>query len=211
MYPRADVVLHPEIPVGAEFWTPTPEDIDEEEGFGYFRDVWPILDVTAEHAQNVVSKDRHLSTLVAGLATNGMEFEILASVLETGSGEDEEEITSEQLRALADHLPAAEELEGLELGVAGLAYALAAAGMYPAASCRGHVEADAWSSLPVVLFVADRSHAEVLQPLVRDSQCGFTLDPVRPDFLAIISASIEEMLVLAQHILDNVSRFRSVD
>jgi hypothetical protein len=209
VYPRVDIEVHPELPDRAEFWTPAPEDIDEEEGFGYFRDVWPITGVTVDHAQNVLSQDRFLSALVASLATDEIEFEVLAAAAETGSGEDEE-ITTEQLAALVDHFSTAEALEGLELGVAGLVYALAAAGMHPAASCRGHPDPDAWSSSPVVILAADRPRAEVLQPLVRDSQCGFKVDPVRPELLVIVSSSIEEMLALAQDILDNIAQFRSL-
>jgi hypothetical protein len=210
MYPRADVDLAPELPAGAEFWIPTAEEIDADVGFSNFTDVWPITDVTADHAQNVISQDKFLSTLVASLATNDTEFEILAAAAETGYGEDEE-LTADQLAALIHHFPAAEVLEGLELGVAGLVYALAAAGMYPVASCRGHSDSNAWSSTPVVFFAADRSRAVVLQPLVSDSQCGFVLDPLRTELLAIVSVSIEQMLVLAQNILDNISQFRSPD
>jgi hypothetical protein len=210
MYPRTDIELHTELPDGAEFWIPAPEDIDEEEGFSYFRDVWPITDVTVDHAQGVVTQDRFLSALVASLATSEMEFEVLAAAAETGSGEDDE-LTTEQLAALADYFPDAETLEDLDLGVAGLVYALAAADMYPAASCRGHPDPDAWSPSPVVFIASDRPHAEVLQTLVRDSQCGFVVDPTRPELLAIVSASIEETLALGQAVLDNISQFRSLD
>lgn len=210
MYPRDDIDLTPELPAGAEFWIPTDEDLDADMGLSNFTDTWLITNVTADHAQNVVSQDKFLSALVASLATNDTEFEVIAAAAETAYGEDED-LTADQLAALIDHFPAAEALEGLELGVAGLVYALAAAGMYPAASCRGHSDSNAWSSTPVVFFAADRSHAVVLQALVSDSQCGFVLDPQRPELLAIVSVSIEQMLILAQNILDNISQFRSPD
>lgn len=100
---------------------------------------------------------------MASLATNEHEFDVLASVAETGSANEVEGITPHQLSALVDHFPEAEELEDLEIGVAGLVYALAAAGIYPAASCRGHTDPNPWSKSPVVFFAADRSHAEALQ------------------------------------------------
>jgi hypothetical protein len=127
----------------------------------------------------------------------------IAAVAETGSADEIEGVTSTQIAALEDHFSEAGDLEGLEIGVAGLAYALAAAGMYPAASCRGHVGPNAWSSSPVVFFVADRPHAEVLQPLVKESGCGFEVDPARSQLLVILSVSIAEMLALGRRILDN--------
>jgi len=207
LYPRHDVALNPELPADAEFWTPEPDDIDEEEGFGYFRDVWPILNVSADEALAVYRRDKALSTLVADLATNEREFDILASVAETGSDDEVEGITGDQVAALVDHFPEAEELEGLEIGVAGLVYALAAAGMYPAASCRGHVGPNSWSVLPVVCFAADFPHAQALQPLVEDAGCGFEIDSARRDLLVVTSASIEDTLDLAQRILNGISKF----
>jgi hypothetical protein len=211
MYPRIDVELHPELPDAAEFWIPSSDDIDEEEGFGYFREVWPILNVSVRHARKVVSQDRSLCTLVASLAANELEFDALGAAAETGSADDIDEITSDQLTALVDHFQDAEELEGLEIGVAGLVYALAAAGMYPAASCRGHADSNAWSASPVVFFAADRPHAEVLQPLVREAECGFEIDPARPEMLVIASASVQETLALAKKILSAISNFTELD
>ena len=213
MYPRADIELNPELPNGAKFWVPGPDDIDPEDGFGYFDRVWTILGVTVDDAQKVLYQDRILSTLIGGIAANEHEFEVLAAAAETGSPGDDE-IPPDQLALLADHFPDAEALEGLELGVAGLVYAIAAAGMYPAASCRGHADPNPWSRSPVVFLVADRPHAEALTPLVREAGCGFALDRSRPDFLdflAICAASIQETLALAQGILSAISGFLSLD
>jgi len=101
-------------------------------------------------------------------------------------------------------------LEGLEAGVAGLVYALSAAGMYPAASCRGHPEPDSWSAIPVVMFAADRPHAEALQPLVESSGCGFGLDPVRPELLVINGRSVQDTLRLGHAVLDSIDFFLSL-
>ena len=150
MYPRSDIELNPELPAAADFWTPDPRDVDENDGFGNFDNVWAILNVSVEHAWRVFRRDRFFCTLVASLAANEQEFDVLASVAETGSADEVEGITPDQLSALVGHFPEAEELEDLEIGVAGLVYALAAAGMYPAASCRGHADPNAWSKLPVV-------------------------------------------------------------
>jgi hypothetical protein len=54
--------------------------------------------------------------------------------------------------------------------VAGLTNALAAAGMFPAASCRGHKgTVRPWSEFPVVLVAADELRAHALQPLMTAS------------------------------------------
>jgi hypothetical protein len=211
MYPRSDMELNPELPAAADFWTPDPRDVDENDGFGNFDNVWAILNVSVEHAWRVFRRDRFFCTLVASLAANEQEFDVLASVAETGSADEVEGITLDQLSALVGHFPEAEELEDLEIGVAGLVYALAAAGMYPAASCRGHADPNAWSKLPVVFFATDRSHAEALQPLVKDTGCGFTAQWSRAGTLAIAAASVEDALALAQRILSNTSRFTSQD
>jgi hypothetical protein len=82
--------------------------------------------------------------------------------------------------------------------------------MFPAASCRGHAEPDAWSAIPVVMFAADRAHAEALQPLVESSGCGFGLDQVRPEFLVINGRSVQDTVRLAQAVLDSIDVFRSL-
>jgi hypothetical protein len=184
VYPTADIELDPSLPAGAEFWEPDPEEIDEYAGFGLFQDVWPITDVSVDDAIAVAREDGLLCQVVDGLARDAADFDVLAAAVETGSAGEDDEITAESLPALTPYLTGKAALEGLEAGVAGLVYALSAAGMYPAASCRGHPEPGSWSAIPVVMFAADRAHAEALQPLVESSRCGFHLDPVRPEFLA---------------------------
>jgi hypothetical protein len=113
-------------------------------------------------------------------------------------------------RSLSPYLTGEAALEGLEAGVAGLVYALSAAGMFPAASCRGHADSDAWSVIPVVMFAANRAHAEALQPLVEGSGCGFDFDPVRPELLVINGRSVEDTLRLARAVLASIEVFRSL-
>ena len=43
-----------------------------------------------------------------------------------------------------------------------------------------------------MLFAADRAHAELLASLVRDTECGFELDPIRPELLVIKSRPLKE-------------------
>lgn len=75
-----------------------------------------------------------------------------------------------------------------------------------AASCRGHPEPDSWSAVPVVMFAADRLHAEMLQPLVESSGCGFDFDPVRPELLVVNGRSVEDTLRLAGGLIPGLAR-----
>jgi hypothetical protein len=210
VYPNADIGLDPSLPTRAEFWVPEPEEIDDYEGFGLFHDVWPITDVSADHAIAVAQEDELLCQVVADLARDAADFDILAAAVETGSIGEDDEITAESLSALAPYLTGEQALEGLEVGVAGLVYALSAAGMFPAASCRGHPDPDSWSAVPVVMFAADRVHAEALQPLVESSQCGFDLDPIRPELLVINGRSVEDTLRLSRAMLASIETFHSL-
>jgi hypothetical protein len=210
VYPTADIELDPSLPTNAEFWVPEPDEIDDNEGFGMFQDVWPITDVSVDEANAVAREDGLLCQVVAGLARDAVDFDILAAAVETGSVGEEDEISAESLAALAPYLTGKAALESLEAGVAGLVYALSAAGMFPAASCRGHAESDAWSAIPVVMFAADRIHAEPLQPLVVGSGCGFGLDPVRPELLVINGRSVEDTLRLGRVVLASIGVFQSL-
>ncbi len=210
MYPTAAIELDPSLPANAEFWVPEPDEIDDYEGFGMFQDVWPITDVSVDGANAVAREDGRLCQVVADLARDATDFDVLAAAIETGSVGEDDDIGAESLAALAPYLAGKAPLEGLEAGVAGLVYALSAAGMFPAASCRGHAEPDAWSAIPVAMFAADRAHAEALQPLVEGSGCGFGLDPVRPELLVINGRSVEDTLRLGHAVLASIEVFRSL-
>lgn len=210
MYPTADIRLDPVLPARAEFWVPEPHEIDDYEGFGLFQDVWPITDVSVDDAIAVAREDELLCRVVGGLASDAVDFDVLAAAVETGSVGEDDEISVESLETLAPYLTGKVALEGLEAGVAGLVYALSAAGMFPAASCRGHPEPGSWSAVPVVMFAADRVHAEALQPLVESCGCGFGFDPVRPELLVIKSRSAENTLRLGHALLASIEAFRSL-
>lgn len=210
MYPTTDIELDASLPADAEFRVPEPDEIDDYEGFGMFRDVWPIEGVSADDADAVVREDWLLCQVVADLARDAADFDVLAAAVETGSVGEDDEIAADSLVALEPYLTGKAALESLEAGVAGLVYALSAAGMFPAASCRGHADLDAWSAFPVVMFAADRSHAEALQPLVESSGCGFDLDPVRPELLVVKGRSVEDTLRLGRAVLASIEVFRSL-
>ena len=183
---------------------PSEDDLESDEGFGFFRDVWLIVDISKSEARKILDDDGSLLKVVSNLATSEIEFDDIATALETGSVEGIEGLSSEQLSAMAPYLEGIGKLEGLEIGVAGLVYCLAAAGMYPAASCRGHEGSNAWSKHPVVLVASDRNHAVALEPLVSAAGCGFNLDTARPELIAIESRSVADTLNLATAVFDNM-------
>ena len=101
---------------------------------------------------------------------------------------------------------------GLELGVAGLVYALNAVGILTAASCRSHSASHRqWANYPVVIFAASRQQLEILQPMVEAAGCGFDFDPGRPRFVGVYGPSIEEMMKLASTILDAGDTFEAIE
>lgn len=189
---------------------PEPHEIDDYEGFGLFQDVWPIVGVSVDDAVAVAREDKRLCRVVGDLACDAVDFDALALAVEGGSADEVDGISDASLAALAPYLTGKVALEGLEAGVAGLVYALSAVGMFPAASCRGHPEPDSWSAFPVVMFAADRPHAEALQPLVGSSGCGFAHDSLRPELLVVTGRSVQNTLRLADTVLASIEAFRSL-
>lgn len=200
MIPRVDISsLSPELPGDATFWVPVAEEIDEE-GFGYFRDVWAIVDVDRADAVALLQVERDLLRVMDAAAADATAFDHLARVLEW-QDEEEADLAPDQLELLRPWLDGVPKLEGLELGVAGLVHAMSAVGMFPAASCRGHVGERAWSTYPVVLFAADRARAELLARLLHPGSGGFVIDQARPDLLALGLASVEDAVAVAEALL----------
>jgi len=156
----------------------------------------------------MVADEAHVAAWVDRVARNVDDFELIATAIETAelNGICLPKVDLVELDRFLDDERAA--LEGLEIGVAGLVYALAAIGAFPAASCRGHSGEHAWSDNPVVLFAADRVRAERLQPLVESSGCGFEIDAARPELLIIEAACITNAMSLAQLIFDNHGEFK---
>jgi hypothetical protein len=196
MFPRAHVEVEISIPAGDDYWVPKPSEIGEE-GFGDFRGVWPIVEATTRLTADVIEDERVAAEYIDAHASTPEEFEKLAREIESYSPSLEE---SEALEFAADLGSAWGGFEGLELGVAGLTYALSNAGFYPAASCRSHQDGHSWSANPVVLFAGDKPRTLLLQPLVRDSGCGLRADYTRGDFLYVYAPSIRETMALATNL-----------
>ena len=51
MIPQFDPGGHADLPPEATFWMPDRSELDDEEGIGYFRDVWTISDVPVSDAR----------------------------------------------------------------------------------------------------------------------------------------------------------------
>jgi hypothetical protein len=195
----------------ATFWLPKPSDLAEEEGFGYFRDTWVIGRLTAGEARVVVDAETELVGIADEVAADEASFEAVATALECADADElPMDLRHGPIRErLAPYLDNYAPLGGLELGVTGLVHAFASiGGCYPAASCRGHRTAMAWSAHPVVLIAADRYRCERLEPLAAEAGCGFAIDPARPELLAVGADSITQMMALSQLILNNRSHFR---
>ncbi len=210
MIPRSAVEINAQLPVEATFWTPTPEDLEAEEGFGYFRDVWVIAHMPAEDAQALIWLEAELLAQVDALSNDVEEFDQVAHAIEQCDVESLPERfktarLDEQIHdAMIGDMQA---LGGLELGVAGLVYALASVGCFPAASCRSHPDPYTWSHLPVVLVAADRGRGELLARLAAGAQCGLDIDPARPELISVYAASVEDLMHLAQAIVDCRDQF----
>ncbi|WP_248830285.1 hypothetical protein [Frankia sp. Mgl5] len=205
VFPCADIDVDPTIPKAAAYWLPSDDDLTDDEGFGYFRDNWVIADLGPGVASGIVEEERKIIDGLCLLADSPDHFAELATAVE---GRDSIDLPAGS--DLADVLlrgPYDEPtLDGLEIGVAGLTYALAEFGAFPAASCRGHGDRHAWSDHPVVYFAASRRVVQQLQPLVEESGCGFTIDPARPELLVILAPSVFETSRLAGLVINLLAR-----
>jgi hypothetical protein len=213
MFPTSAVEGSVAIPKEATFWMPKAVDIDEE-GIGcYFRDTWLIKDIPVGVARNLIHDERHIAEIVGDLATTAEDFDRLAHVVEDCANQEElnqrTDLNAAEREALCDLLPEDETgvLDSLEIGVAGLVYALATVRIIPAASCRGHTGQQAWSDAPVVLFAATEYRAKALQPLAEATGCRFTIDPARPDLLVVTGQSVLETMALADAVIGSRHAF----
>jgi hypothetical protein len=203
--PRSDEPLDAPIPSSYAFWTPRSEDISEE-GFAYFRDTWMIRGVGVRLARSVMAVERELVAVADACSSETDEFDEIAAALEISDIDEipEQVRQSPAFEPIADYYSAGDSMslvEALDLGVAGLVYALSAVGCWPAASRRGHGPRG-WAQYPVVYIAADRHRTETLQPLVAAAACGFDVDPARGQLLAVRGPSVMEMMDLAPKVLD---------
>lgn len=210
MFPTSPLSGSTTVPGEATFWMPKPEDIDDD-GIGVLiHDTWLIKDVPVREARRLRQEESRIAEVVGRLATTPEDFDRLATAVEEGLEPDGDySLTNTERAELGQALSddEATPLDSLELGVAGLVYALATVRIIPAASCRGHPGGRAWSPLPVVLFATTEYRAEALQPLVEATGCQFGIDARRPDLLAVMGRSILDTMALAEAVLESRRTF----
>ena len=213
MFPTSSLSGSVTIPSEATFWMPKPEDIDEDGIGAYIHDTWLIKDIPVREARRLRREERRMAEAVGRLATTAEDFDRLAHAVEGGYDPDESDegdaLTATERADLDEFLSAGESsaLDSLELGVAGLVYALATVRIIPAASCRGHPDDRAWSDVPVVLFATTEYRARALQPLVEATDCRFGIDVARPELLAATGRSILDTMALADAVLRSRQTF----
>lgn len=198
MIPRYQVDVEPRIPERATFWTPTADDLEDEDQLGDFHDGELII-TDLDEARAVINAEAIAVAYADQHSATSEEFDEIADQTEFEFPDlPSEEAPEFMVTAGWDGVG------GLELGVAGVSYALNAIGITTVASCRAHTAIHRrWAEYPVVILAADRHQVEAIQPLVDASGCGFEVDDGRPRFLAIHAPSIVEMMTLARMILDS--------
>jgi hypothetical protein len=212
MIPKADITptVPSPLPAGG---MPRKDEISDE-GFGYFRGTWFMGRVLLAEAQSIVLEEAEIMQWLDETASNSENFELLTSAIEhqdTGLLPDSLATTavtkglSKFISEDPDDEPDWGPLDGLEIGVAGLAYALSAVGCLTAASCRWHINPHSWADTPVVFFAAPDWRVELLAPLIAAEQCGLDADR---NMLTIYAASIRDTHGLAKCILAERRRFR---
>jgi hypothetical protein len=204
------VDLDPTVPTPPpECALPSAEEISEE-GFGYFRGTWFMGRVPVREAAEIVACETDMIAWLDRVATSAEEFELLASAIESADTYDIDEplLTRATAEGLDRLLPGPEDLyplEGLEIGVSGIAHALSALGFRTAASCRSHVNERSWSDCPIVFFAGPTWRVRILVKLVATYRCGLI---ERRGMLSIYARSIIDMNGLASRLLEHRTRFR---
>ncbi|MEV6649971.1 hypothetical protein [Streptomyces sp. NPDC051219] len=207
-----DIDIDPRFPANLAMGLPEEEDVGEE-GYGYFRDVWAIGEVSREEAVGMIEEEWRLVALVDQASRTHAEFEAMAKAVEAGeldylpAGYAAQHPDSELVQVVGENAEDGSPLDALEIGVAGLSYALTSVGCFTAASCRSHYSDHSWADWPVIFFAAERPTVHWLTPLVHQSGCGFADGSERADRLLIVEApSITNFMDLASRIVQQVER-----
>jgi hypothetical protein len=207
MIPTYEIDITIELPSSENCGYPTSSEITEE-GFGCFRGTWFLGRTTLTETREVMRAERDLVALLDELSPDAATFELLASHIEQGPDESVD-IPSGSLGRLARFARSEEDEAGplgdLEVGVAGLSYALSTVGFLTAASCRAHSGARSWSDCPVVLFGAHRWRALVLAHLAENAGCGMGQDR---GMLTVFSDSVVNLMALADDVVAQRNLFR---
>lgn len=202
MIPNYDIPVDQALPPDVVYWQPKPSDIDEE-GFGFFQNVWPLGLPSRSVAHEVLKSERAGLKYLARVCRDDVQFDAQAERLE-GFHEDDSDCDPLPPELAGDWTG----LNGLEVGVAGLSYMLASTGFYPAASCRAH-PTRSWAPCPSVLFAAGEMRLQRLLPLIEASGCGLAYSESRGvPLFDIYAPSVKHMSSLAESVLADYTAFR---
>lgn len=193
MFPHRNIEIDPSVPDDFVPWLPMREEVSEE-GIGFFRGVWNVGTLDSTDLRRLIQQERSVAEHISGVAgVDEHDFEQLAV--------DAESCDPGWDGSAPEWIPADwDGLYGLELGVAGAVYSLAATGVVPAASCRSH-ENGHWTDCPVVLFATDADHLAFVLPAIAAAGCGLrAVNDRGVPLVAVESSSIMEMMNLA-HLL----------
>lgn len=206
MIPSFDVVPEIDLPAGDDCGYPTREEISED-GFGYFRGTWRIGHIRVSEARRAVDFERELVDALDAVALDGREYEVLAHAVEEFEPDDEFPMVlrGTPVEGILGRVDENSPLGGLEIGVAGLTYALSSVGFLTAASCRAHEGANSWSDCPVVLFGAHKWRAVELADLAARAECGIGQGR---EMLTVYAQSIRGLMSLADLLLASRASFR---
>jgi hypothetical protein len=204
--PVYDVSVDIDLPAGENCGYPTRDEISEE-GFGYFRGTWWIGPARLGEAREAIAFERDVVEALDLMAPDEDRFDVLARRVENLDDDDDvAELAGTPLEDVAHpYLGEGSPLHGLELGVAGLTYALSALGFRTAASCRGH-RRGGWTDCPVVLFGGHRWRAVILAGLAGETGCGIGQDR---GMLTVYGPSIRQLIALAQTMVEKRGRFKA--
>jgi hypothetical protein len=180
-----------DITVDSEFEIVPPVVAEDVLGdaLGLNRDYVPLVDTTWSEADTTTTWECEVLERLAEGASDAAMFEELAGKIEE---EDYE------AAATVD-----ERLYGLDLGVAGLTMSLAAVGLVPFYSCRGHADY-AIDRTPQVGLFGDEPRLRVLATLAESTGCGLSS---QRSGVWLLARSISDLNMLARAVLDAVDEF----
>jgi len=112
MIPESQPAGEPRLPPHAGFWMPDPSELDSEEGIGFFRDVWTIIDVPRSDAELVIQRERELLRAIDSLATTAVDFDRLARFVEDWDPDEvADEVSSAERSVLTSAIGDADSAE----------------------------------------------------------------------------------------------------
>lgn len=194
-----------------EAWAPAPDELDDTDGVGFFRDVWRIHPSPVSEIRDLIRWERTVVHRISGLSASVEEFDYLAGIIESFYTDGDSSIADEYpevstaqeapLQRCLDHAPRL--LDGIDLGVAGLVESLSAVGFVTAASCRGHVGPAPWAEGPTVIFGGDRDRVFALKQAVLQNACGLEdASGNGPGLVVVRAPSVIAAMNLAESLLD---------